>query len=154
MSAIQTAAANVVFGIADQFRQNCSLKHGLPKVPVLERIGDEPQTTSENVTISRTETTTDATAKESPSPGEGAAADTRSSLLRRAAPFILTAAAGAGVPLLTLLKPQDRNTPPAPVIVQPTEQTKDGSLLQFLQDQGYHLPGGEQWQTQPKQTPN
>lgn len=148
MSAVQTAAANVMFGIANQFRENCAFKQGLPTMPIAERIGEEQP--AENVTISRTETATANTVTESPSPGEGAAAVTPSPLWRRAAPFILTAAAGAGVPLLTLLKPQDRNTPPVPVIVQPAEQTQDGSLLQYLQDKGYHLPGGEQWPTNPK----
>lgn len=148
MSAVQTAAANVMFGIANQFRENCAFKQGLPTMPIAERIGEEQPT--ENVTISRTETATANTVTESPSPGEGAAAVTPSPLWRRAAPFILTAAAGAGVPLLTLLKPQDRNAPPVPVIVQPAEQTQDGSLLQYLQDKGYHLPGGEQWPTNLK----
>lgn len=148
MSAVQTAAANVMFGIANQFRENCAFKQGLPTMPIAERIGEEQP--AENVTISRTETATASTVTESPSPGEGAAAVTPSPLWRRAAPFILTAAAGAGVPLLTLLKPQDRNAPPVPVIVQPAEQTQDGSLLQYLQDKGYHLPGGEQWPTNLK----
>lgn len=148
MSAVQTAAANVMFGIANQFRENCAFKQGLPTMPIAERIGEEQP--AENVTVSRTETATANTVTESPSPGEGAAAVTPSPLWRRAAPFILTAAAGAGVPLLTLLKPQDRNAPPVPVIVQPAEQTQDGSLLQYLQDKGYHLPGGEQWPTNLK----
>lgn len=149
MSAVQTAAANVMFGIANQFRENCAFKQGLPTMPIAERIGEEQP--AENVTVSRTETATANTVTESPSPGEGAAAVTPSPLWRRAAPFILTAAAGAGVPLLTLLRPTTPTAPPAPApIVQPAEQTQDGSLLQYLQDKGYHLPGGEQWPTNLK----
>lgn len=145
MSTIQTAAANAMFGIVDQFRQNCSLKHGLPKMPVLERVGDEPMSTSEDVTISRTETT-ETTVKESPSPGDGAAAVAQGSPWVRAAPLLLTAAVAGGIPSYLLWNKQTPATAqPAPV-VQPTQETKDGDLLQWLQSQGKHLPEGT-WQT-------
>lgn len=150
MSTIQTAAANIVFGIADQFRQKCSLVHGLPKVPILERIDDQPQATPENVTNSRSDTTTATTVSESPSPGDGGAVAVTSGgsspLWRRAAPLLITAGAAAGIPTYLLWNKQQAAAPQPTPIVQPTQETKDGDLLQWLQSQGKHLPEGT-WQT-------
>jgi len=149
VSAIQTAAANTVLRIANLFEQNCALKHGLPKSGGPDRIEDaQPsvrQTNAENVSVTRTETTTADTVKESPSPGEGAAAVTSSSLWRRAAPLLLTAGAAAGIPTFLLWTKQQPAIPPTPA-VQTTQETKDGDLLQWLQSQGKHLPEGT-WQT-------
>lgn len=150
MSAVREAAANTVFRIANLFEQNCALKHGLPKVGGPDRIDaapiEKPQPVPPiNITNNIPAATAAAApaADKSPSPGEGAAAVSQPSWLRRAAPFILTAAAGAGIPLVAGLATD--NTPPP--VVAPTEPTTDGSLLQHLEDQGYHLPGGAPWQT-------
>ena len=154
MSAIQTAAANTVLRIANLFEQNAALKHGLPKVGGPDRIGEEPVSTTEKATISRIETTTESTVKETPSPGGGATASSQSSLLRRVAPFFLTGAA-AGIPSLLLLnKPVTPATTTPPPAVAPAEESKDGSLLQYLEDKGYHLPGGTEWPTNPSQPTN
>lgn len=151
MTAIQQAAANTVLRIANLFEQNCALKHGLPKVGGPDRVGANIENNSEKVSVSRIETTTD-TVTDSPSPGEGAAAvspNEPSSLWRRAAPFLLTGAA-AGLPSLWFAR-QAATTPQAipspPPAAATVESVQDGSLLQFLQDRGYHLPGGEPWQT-------
>lgn len=148
MSTIQQAAANQVLRIANLYEQNCALKHGLPKVGGPDHVDFTADETSamerSTVAATTTETTAAISAQETPSPGGGAVAESGSSLLRRAAPFLVTAAVGSGVPLAVwqYMKPADA-TPP---IVQPASP-KDGDLLQYLQSNGYHLPGGSQWQT-------
>lgn len=147
-AALQTAVANEALELAYQFRQNAALKHGLPdcRRQTIGSVAGPANTTTENVAVTRTETTTAATtATDTPSPGGGAVPQPQQSLLRRAAPFIVTAATGAGLPLLAYYGFHKTQPPPEPPpIVQ--QAPDDGSLLEVLQDRGLHLPEG-QWPT-------
>ncbi len=144
MSAVSEAAANTVLRIANLFEQNCALKHGLPKVGGPDRIdkmeSPQPPPVAPPAVNITNNIPAPPPAMESPSPsGSGVAG--QSSLWRRAAPFLITAAAGAagaGVPLgvWSYLRSDS----------QPTLQ-QDGDLLQELQRRGHHLPEGTPWQT-------
>lgn len=153
MSAVKQAAANTVLRIANLFEQNCALKHGLPKVGGPDRIDaeeDEPKQSDPladiaMVAVGKLGNSSPAAtpATSSPSPGGGVAQQSESSLLGRAAPYLLAALglAGAGG-LGYVLAPSNETT----IIEQTTPQATDGSLLQTLQDRGLHLPEGP-WQT-------
>ena len=72
---------------------------------------------------------------------QGPVAAAGQSLLAKSLPYIVTTLLGGGgvaaVPwLLDLFV--GRDDPPA--VVQPAEQEKDGSLYQYLEDRGDHLP--------------
>lgn len=141
---LQTAVANEALELAYQFRQNAALKHGLPDCRRYALQG-KPETTppERKETNAADATATEAAGRATPSPGGGVATQPAQSLWRRAAPFLLTAATGSAVPLAAywaLEKEPPPITQPAPAA--PT----DGSLLQYLQDQGKHLPEGV-WQT-------
>lgn len=141
MSAVQEAAANTVLRIANLFEQNCALKHGLPKVGGPDRIDAEPPA-PQPINITNNIPAAPA-AINPPSPGGGVAQQAEStSLLRRAAPYLLTGLLAGGVPTAAIAY---LNKQPAAVTI-PTEQDKDGSLLQLLQDRGLHLPEGT-WPT-------
>lgn len=151
MSAVQEAAANTVFRIANLFEQNCALKHGLPKVGGPDRISDvkpepppEPQVSQDLAALLISKLPAATAANNSPSPsGAVAAADAGHSLLRRAAPFLIGGALASAGPMGWILNSYLNQ----PEITQPAETgVKDGSLLQYLEDGGYHLPGGG-WQT-------
>lgn len=173
--AIQQGVMDELVELSWMFRQNAGLKNGLPDVkrlPVPRLTADPPQSSTTTVKIDETKTTTDTTANTGPtavtptvtpiqtpadtadtkSPSQGAtAADTdRSSLLRRAAPWLLAtglAAAGFGVPLGWMLHKAPVTTSTTIVTPTPTQiQSQNRSLLQWLQDHGKHLPGDAKWQ--------
>ena len=142
-ASVQEAVANEALELSWLFRQNAALKNGLPDCKK-NTVTLPEQNANESISVTRTESTTAVeAANKSPSPGEGAAAEPKSSLLRRAAPLLLGTAIGA-VPTTLLLWPK---TQPPPAPTPQVEPVKDGDLLQWLQSQGRHLPGGEQWQT-------
>ena len=139
---LQTAIANEALELSHMFRQNAALKHGLPDVRGAERIASldtEPAPKAEPPVVNITNQIPAApAATSSPSPGT-AAAPAGSSLLRKAAPFLIAGGllGPAGYAAHALLNPA---TPPA------TQTEQDGSLLQALQDKGLHLPEGS-WPT-------
>ncbi len=138
---LQTAVANEALELSQMFRQNAALKHGLPDCRQAERItdiGDNPPPAPPVVNITNQIPAAPA-ATNSPSPGLGAAQAQGSSLLSRAAPFLLTTAGllgggGIGLGINSLMHK------PATTAEQPA--AKDGDLLQWLQTQGRHLPEG------------
>lgn len=141
MSAVQKAAANTALRIANLFVQNCALKHGLPKPDGPDLIGDEEPAPTPQPIIVNNNIPAATAATSSPSPGT-AAAPAGSSLLRKAAPFLLSAA-GAGLPvggyaLWQAMHPAPTVQPAEPSVITPS----DGDLLQELQRQGRHLPEG------------
>jgi len=147
---VTTAVLNEAFELSHMFRENAALKHGLPNCPAAQRVKVEDQKTTPEVKPPVVNITNNIpannipVASDSPTPGEpGAVSVPSSSLLRAAAPWLLTAAGAggiaAGVNYLLADKP-----PVAPAATQPTEQ--DGSLLQYLEDAGKHLPEGA-WPT-------
>lgn len=140
---LQVAVTNEALELSHMFRQNAALKHGIPDCHGAERISKAES--PEPVIVQTAPAPEPAPAVDkSPSPGLGAAQPAQqASLLRRAAPFLATAAVAAGVPLLALWHPNSNSAPPAapPSVVQPSTST-DGSLLQWLQDKGEHLPEG------------
>lgn len=133
--------------LAHWFRQNAGARHGVPKCAeetTLESIPDPNATLAAIAVMKATQEVAAAQpATNSPSPGLGAVPVTQGqSLLRRAAPFLLTAATGAGIPLAAYAL-LHKDAPPA--AVQQAEPN-DCSLLQYLQDNGEHLPEGS-WPT-------
>lgn len=141
---LQTAVANETMELSHAFRENLALIHGLPKPHAAERISKldtDPAAPPSPQPINITNNIPAApAATSSPSPG-AESAPAGSSLLRKAAPFLigLGVAGPAGYAAKAYL---NRPTP----AVQQTEQQKDGSLLQVLQDRGLHLKGGA-WPT-------
>lgn len=156
---VQTAVLNEAFELAHMFRENAALKHGLPNCPAAQRVKslieadqpDPPPPPVVNITNNipaRDSTSAADAAQESPTPGDYGVASAKSgSLLKAAAPWLLTAATaggvGAGVNYWLRDKPVVMPSP-APVAQRAADQ--DGSLLQFLQDAGKHLPEGA-WPT-------
>ena len=153
---LQEALVNKALTIADLFVQNAALNRSLPdpgKLPLI-RLPAERQPASVNVSdttitaeTSDTKTTnTAATAatEESPSPGATAAATVRDSLLRRAAPWLLMSLASAGIGYPAGVGLYELFLKKAPA-EQLAPQPQDGSLLQWLQDRGKHLPQDQQW---------
>lgn len=154
MSAVKQAAANTVLRIANLFEQNCALKHGLPKVGGPDRVGADEQPTPPAVVNITNEIPAATAANESPSPlGATEAVAAAGSLAGRAAPWLVAAALGggglAGYGINALLRddpsPKVVATPPIVAPTAPPAAPLDGSLLQWLEDQGHHLPGGESW---------
>ncbi len=124
---LQTEIANEALALSHQFRENLALKHGLPKPNGPQRVSlDQPYTAAP-------------AASGSPSPGATvpATAKVDKSLVSRVAPWLLTAAIGGPLGALAY----SALTKDTPVVEQP----KDGSLLQYLEDQGFHLPEGDTW---------
>lgn len=141
---LKTAVVNEALGLSNLFAQNCALKHGIPEKPEKQRVGTlEPDPApAPQVVVIKSETTTDTT--NTPSPGATAAAPDKGSLLRRAAPWLLATAIGTGgagglAGYVLGLKPGAST----PTVTTPAPN--DGSLLQYLQDKGFHRPEGT-WQ--------
>lgn len=127
--------------IAHWFRQNASARYGVPECAGQTGI-DTIQEKQQEPTININNQMPAAPAvPNSPSPGATVAADTEGrSLLKTVAPWLLSAAIGSGAwPLYSWLTKQE-------AIVDADVQG-DGSLLQFLQDQGLHLPEGK-WKSE------
>lgn len=138
-AAIKEAATNTVLRIAHLFEQNCALKHGLPKVDGPERVSglkDVPPPKQEPPIVNITnEVPAAPAAPNSPSPGATVAADTdKHSLARTVAPWLLSAAVGAGLPTGYWWFSKDEETS----LETPSE--RDGSLLQWLEDNFQHRP--------------
>jgi hypothetical protein len=145
---LQTALVNEVMDLSNLFKQNCALKHGLPKPgdnrvssaavdqppkqdpPVFQILNQIPAATTANTAT--------------PSPGATAAADpSKLSLAKTVAPWLLSAAVGgAAIPAYQWLT-QDTAVP------LPESPQQNQSLLDALQNQGFHLDPerGAQWQT-------
>lgn len=146
---IQAAVINEAFELSQMFRQNAALKHGLPECAAAQRIKslpDQPPPKQEPpiVNVINKLPAADA-ANDSPTPGEpGAASVPSSSLLRAAAPWLLTAVGAGGIAAGANYLMRDTPVdPPAAARSEP----QDGSLLQWLQDRGQHLPEGDAWPT-------
>lgn len=152
--AIKQAAANMAMRIADLFVQNCALKNGIPNpgvspaIELPEEAPPAPPVVNNEFTLPPPTVINSTT---SPEVGATVAPSARSSLAGKVAPYLLTLASagfGAGIPV-GIYSYLNQEQPP---VIAPT-QPDDGSLLQYLQDQGQHLPEG-QWPTQPQpQTP-
>lgn len=147
---VKTAVVNEVLEISNMFKENCALRHGLPTKPAKQRIDGLPEDPAPTVNIHLLREDKAVTANNSPSPGAKVADAAKSSLLRRAVPWLLTLGGlgmgGVGGWGLNWLLDKDQ-----PVIVQPstpaTPEAKDGSLLQYLEDGGFHREEGP-WQQQ------
>ena len=165
---LKNAAANTALRIANMFEQNCAFKHGLPKVGGPDRIGDMTETeqaaiADENLRAqmardlalaqlaAENSKKTNVEKVENPTPGATAAAPVGNGLLRAVAPYILAGVVG-GAPVAAYQwfsgtsKPHPTQPVAAPPVVQPVmpgPPSKTGSLLQYLQDNGYHLENGK-----------
>ncbi len=143
---LKTAIVNEALDLSNMFKQNCALKHGLPQVNSnrVTSLPDDPKQEPPVVNITNNIPAATA-ATNTPSPGAGAVETVKQSLLKTAAPFLLSAAVGsAAVPAYWWLTQDEK----APVVQEETApQPRDGSLLQYLQDQGLHLKEGSPWQT-------
>ena len=136
------------------FRENATLKHGLTGCQPAQRISkiEAPPAPPQPAPVVHVYTPEPAAAPAAPpsSPGTGAAVTTGHSLARTVAPYILTAAGAgglvAGANYLFRDKPDVPPTLPPKVEVLPPGSDEGGSLLQYLQDQGMHLPEGT-WPT-------
>lgn len=150
-AAVREAVLNEALDLSYAFRQNAALKHGLPDCKQ-NRIANLPPEPAPQVNITnqipapevKVENKIEAAsaAPSNPSPGQSTvAADTSrvKSLARTAAPWLIGMAAGSGLPAAGWWLTKD-NAPP------PIVQQDDGSLLQHLEDQGFHLPEGA-WPT-------
>lgn len=136
---VQTALINEVLEQAHMFRENATLKHGLTGCKPAQRVGTIEQPKQEPPVVNITNNIPAApAATPSSSPGTDAAVSTGRSLARTVAPYILTAVGGAGLAAGANYLLRDNPTP----VIQPD----DGSLLQYLQDQGFHLSEGA-WPT-------
>lgn len=137
---VAKAAINEALELSYAFRQNAALKNGLPdcqknRIENLTVPKQEPPIVNITNQIPAAPAATD-----TPSPGATVAATVKGSLLRRAAPWLLGAVAPfAGAALGYMLGDKDKT----PVI----QQNPDGSLLQYLEDNGQHLSEPDQWQT-------
>ena len=138
---LQTALVNEVLDLSHMFKQNCALKHGLPEVNNNRVTKIDPPAKAEPIKVDITNNIPAApAAPNSPSPGATVAADTdQRSLVKTVAPWLLSAAIGSGVaaPAYWWLFGNNEQPP-----TTETPQPKDGSLLQYLEDQGMHLPEG------------
>lgn len=148
-AALKEAAINEALELSYAFRQNAALRNGLPdckRIP-FGGLEDEPPPKQEPPIVNVTAQMPAAPAATvQPSPGETANA-VEGSFLRRVAPWVIAAATGGfGVPLLWSLTQHEPAKPPisSEAITQPAPD--DGSLLQYLQDHGFHRPEGA-WPT-------
>lgn len=133
---VAKAAVNEALELSYLFRQNAALKHGLPHCDKqkVDSVGESAPSINAVTEVPAAPAATD-----SPSPGSTAAAAVKSSLLRRAAPWLLGGAATiASGALGAWLASGDSTT----VI----EQANDGLLLPWLEENGKHLPEDQQWQ--------
>lgn len=149
---VRTAVVNEALEISNMFKQNCALRHGLPEKPTKQQVGrltpDPPvQVNVENkipVPEVRIENNIPAApaASNSPSPGATVAAETgKRSLVKTVAPWLLSAAAGFGVPPAYWWLTKGEEAP-----ATSPDEPQDGLLLPWLEDQGRHLPEGT-WPT-------
>lgn len=151
--AIKQAAVNMAMRIADLFVQNCALKHGVPNPGVSPTIDFPEEVPTPPVVNNEINVPPPTVINNSTSPEVGAtvAPSAGSSLAGKVAPYLLTLASagfGASIPV-GLYSYLNQEEPSVEMPLLPN----DGSLLQYLQDQGQHLPEG-QWPTQPQtQTP-
>jgi hypothetical protein len=138
---VQKAAINEALELSYLFRQNAALHNGLPdcKRNTVNNL-DEPKPVEPPVVNITNQIPSATAASDPPSSGSTVADTVKSSLLRRAAPWLLGGAATIGGSALSAWW-ANRDKPAA------VEQVNDGSLLQWLQDNGKHLPEGEQWPT-------
>lgn len=141
-AAAQQAIFDEAMELSYQFRQNAALKNGLPDCRrITAKLPDDPPVKQEppQVTVINQIPASEAD-KGTLTPG-AVAVPASSSLLRKAAPFLI-GAAGVGLPAGVYAWMNQEPTP----IVQQADQS-DRSMLQWVQDQGGHLPEGEAWQT-------
>lgn len=143
---LQTALVNEVMDLSNLFKQNCALKHGLPK-PGDNRVSNltiDPPPKPEPIKVDITNHIPAApAAPNSPSPGAESARDAKSSIWRRAAPFLTSFAIGAAGPLAYAWYTGGADA------VQTEAAKQKQSLLDALQNQGFHLDPerGAEWQT-------
>jgi len=148
---LQTALVNEVLDLSSLFKQNCALKHGLPKVGDnrISGLSPDPPPPPQNINITNqipvpevkidNQIVAASAASNSPSPGATVAADTgKQSLVRTVAPWLLSALGASGLTAAGLWA-YFSGLPESPVIA---EQMKDGSLFDWLETEGYHLPEG------------
>lgn len=126
------------------FRQNSAMQRGLPNCNPARTVASVEPPRQDPPVVNITNQIPAAPAAPSSSPGT-VAVETTSSLARTAAPYVLTALGAGGLAAGASYFLRDNPAPPVPV-VQPAGN--DGSLLQYLQDQGKHLPEGA-WPTNP-----
>ena len=137
--ALQEALANEVLEHSHMFRQNAALNRGLPSCSPAQTVSlpdEKPAPPAPPIVHVYTPEASTATAT-SLQGATGAAPTASRSLLKAAAPWLLTAAGAGGLAAGANYFMKDK--PPAPV-VQPAD--KDGDLLQYLQSRGAHLPEG------------
>ena len=137
--AVKTALVNEALEISNMFDQNCALKHGLPDKPSKKQVSElpddpAPQPPPINITNNIPAAPT---APTSSSPGVGAADGVKRSLIAKAAPYLLTAAVSGGIPTAAYWLLNGGQEPAAP-----TRTEGDSLLLEWLQENGEHLPGG------------
>lgn len=140
---VQTALVNEVLEQAHMFRQNAALQRGLPGCSPARSVGTVERPKQEPPVVNIVNEIPAAVAAPSSSPGTVAVAAANRSLAQAAAPYILTALGAGGIAAGASYLMRDTAPPPS---VQPA--TNEGSMLQYLQDRGMHLPGGT-WPTNP-----
>lgn len=148
MPAIKKAAIDMTMRVADLFAQNCAFKHGL-----VDRGGplsiDLPDEKIAPPIVNNTIEVPPPTIINSTTSPEVGANSTKPSLASKLAPLIIgLAAGGAGVGITSIFLPPEEAPPPVTLPVE----VKEGSLLQYLQDRGQHLPEG-QWTIPPLNPP-
>ena len=130
-AAIAEAAVNEALELSWLFRQNAALRHGLPDA---KRTGgvrsiDDQKPPVVNITNNIPPPATTPAATNTATP--------EVSWIKKAAPYVLAATGAAGATLGAGYWLLDRDHP------QPVQQVPaDGSLLEYLQQRGAHLPEG------------
>lgn len=142
----QTAVLQEVLDQAHLYKQNASLKNGLPSMPVRNVVTDEPRVVEkivekpvEKVVEKPVEKIVDRVVTQTV---EKERSWLKDSLVGAA---IGTLGLGGGVGLAALLmgrgEPSKVEQPPA--VVAPNESKNYGDLLKYLRDNGYNLPPGD-----------
>ena len=136
---LKTALVNEALEISNLFNQNCALKHG-PTQPTKQKINslpEEPKPEPPQVHITNNIPAAPAATNTSSPAGVGAADTVKQSLLKTAAPYLLSAAIGSGVaaPVMWWLNQDSEQV----ATETPTLQSQ-ASLLQYLEDNMQHLP--------------
>ena len=146
--ALKQAAVDEALELSWLFRQNAALRAGLPDVKKTHaKLGDDPPPQPAPPPVVNITNQLPPTAGNSPSPGATVVAAAKSSLLRRAAPWLVATALGsAGLGGLGGWLFSRGQTPVQPEPVTQAEQ--DRSMLQWLQDKGQHLKPGATWEQQ------
>lgn len=127
MSNIETAAAQHVLNLATAFEDNCRLKNGIPGPSEKLRVGETqaaPPTAPPQVAVPVVSI-----------PAQPAKPS--SDLLKNLAmgTIGLSSLGGLGLGVFNAMRP-----PQTTVIEQPAQPAQTGSLYQYLQDGGYHVP--------------